>query len=149
MPIAPYSPDRNPLNRFCEVATGITMSALTSSRPTVRIAVVTVIAASTTMSRLYVRTRSPSTRAKSSSANSAQACPRHNANASSNKATVCAGSLSRARWPCATNAVNLPASTPSSSVTARSSARRVTRKRRRATCAGSPVAATRSTAAST
>src|SRR5674476_675149 len=65
MPIAPYNPARNPLNRFCAVATGITMSALTSSNPSVRIAVVTVIAASTTISRLYMRTRNPSTRAKS------------------------------------------------------------------------------------
>src|SRR5665647_1470861 len=62
MHIAPYSPARNPLKRFCAVATGITMSALTSSRPTVRmynllivvLAAITVTTAMRTVGLLLV-----------------------------------------------------------------------------------------------
>ena len=43
---------RKPRANCCDVATGTTISALTSSRPTVRIATVTVTAASTAISRL-------------------------------------------------------------------------------------------------
>src|SRR5690606_11965538 len=43
----------------CAVATGTTISALTSSRPTARIATVTVTAVATAVSRLRARTGSP------------------------------------------------------------------------------------------
>ena len=45
--IAPAIVDRKPRANCCDVATGTTISALTSSRPTVRIATATVTAAST------------------------------------------------------------------------------------------------------
>ena len=51
----------------CAAATGTTISALTSSRPTTRIATVTVTAAVTAISRFSARTGSPVTRANSSS----------------------------------------------------------------------------------
>ena len=54
-----------------EAATGITMSALIRSSPTVRIDRVTVTEAITTTSRFNSFTRMPSTRAKSSSAQTA------------------------------------------------------------------------------
>ena len=50
--IAATSVVRNDRVSCCDVATGTTMSALTSSRPTVRIATVTVTAAITETSRL-------------------------------------------------------------------------------------------------
>ncbi len=51
----------------CAAATGTTMSALTSSSPTTRMATVTVTAAVTAVSRFSARTGSPVTRANSSS----------------------------------------------------------------------------------
>ena len=51
-PIAATSVVRNARVSCWEVATGTTISALTSSRPTVRIATVTVTAAITETSRL-------------------------------------------------------------------------------------------------
>ena len=68
IPIAPSREPRKLVNRFCAVATGITIMALTSISPTVRMLIVTVRAASTTTIRFIHRTRSPSTRLKSSSA---------------------------------------------------------------------------------
>ena len=50
--IAPTIVDRKPRENCCAVATGMTISALTSSRPTVRIATLTVTAASTEISTL-------------------------------------------------------------------------------------------------
>ncbi len=58
----------------CAVATGTTISALTSSSPTVRIATVTVTAAITAISRFSSWTRSPVTRANSSSWHTANNC---------------------------------------------------------------------------
>jgi hypothetical protein len=50
--MAPKRVVRKDLASCCDVATGTTISADTSSRPTVRIATVTVTAASTATSRL-------------------------------------------------------------------------------------------------
>ena len=50
--IAPSMVVRNPRENCCAVATGMIISALTSSRPTVRIATLTVTAASTEISTL-------------------------------------------------------------------------------------------------
>ena len=63
--IAPNSVTRKERASCCEVATGTTISAETSSSPTVRIATVMLTAASTAMSRFHARTRRPATRAKS------------------------------------------------------------------------------------
>lgn len=60
----------------CAAATGTTISALTSSRPTTRIATVTVTAAVTAISRFSTRTGSPDTRANSSSWLTANNCRR-------------------------------------------------------------------------
>ncbi len=57
-------------------ATGTTMSALTSSRPTTRIATDTVTAAVTAVSRFRNRTGRPVTRANSSSWLTAKSCRR-------------------------------------------------------------------------
>lgn len=57
-------------------ATGTTMSALTSSRPTTRMATVTVTAAVTAISRFRARTGRPVTRANSSSWLTAKSCRR-------------------------------------------------------------------------
>src|SRR5690606_23978642 len=67
MPIARYWVARNPPASSCAVATGTTISALTSNRPTARIATVTVTAVVTASTRLTVRTGKPLTRAYSSS----------------------------------------------------------------------------------
>lgn len=58
---------RKPRVTCCAVATGTTISALISSTPTARIAMVTVIAVVTAISRLRVRTGRPETLAYSSS----------------------------------------------------------------------------------
>lgn len=60
----------------CEAATGITISALTSSSPTTRMATVTVTAAVTATSRLSSRTGRPVTWANSSSWETANNCRR-------------------------------------------------------------------------
>ena len=58
---------RKPRVTSCAVATGTTISALTSSRPTARMATVTVTAVVTASSRFSARTGRPETRAYSSS----------------------------------------------------------------------------------
>lgn len=60
----------------CAAATGTTISALTRSSPTTRMATVTVTAAVTAMSRFSARTGSPVTRANSSSWLTAKSCLR-------------------------------------------------------------------------
>ncbi|GEM_PF-1466019 len=58
-PMAPRRVVRKPVNSCWEVATGITISALIRSKPTVRIERVMVTEATTTMSRFNILTRTP------------------------------------------------------------------------------------------
>src|SRR6266540_3849654 len=73
-PHAATNVPRNDRVSCCAVATGTTISALTSSSPTVRIATVTVTAAITAISTLSARTGNPATRANSSSWQTANSC---------------------------------------------------------------------------
>lgn len=57
--MAPRRVVRKPVNSCWEVATGITISALIRSKPTVRIERVMVTEATTTMSRFNILTRTP------------------------------------------------------------------------------------------
>lgn len=58
---------RNEIVTSCAIATGTIMSALTSSRPTTRMATVTVRAAMTAIAMFRARTGSPEARENSSS----------------------------------------------------------------------------------
>src|SRR5699024_2701604 len=72
--IASENVDRKLVVSCCDVATGTTINALTSSSPTVRMATATVTAASTAIITLSTRTGRPVTLANSSSWHTANNC---------------------------------------------------------------------------